>query len=131
MQPYERLTSERLASLPEGSRLKLGGQIIKLTGRGSFTNSAGRTENMIEYVDSRGVPGSFAESIILDSATEHLSSVMCAYCGARRHKSDCTVQTVSTYMSTAQKHFCTDKGCAEKFFRQNPSRAKTSRRTRW
>ncbi|ESN31324.1 hypothetical protein L371_00001, partial [Enterobacter sp. MGH 25] len=25
MQPYERLTSERLASLPEGSRLKLGG----------------------------------------------------------------------------------------------------------
>lgn len=55
MQPYERLTSERLASLPEGSRLKLGGQIIKLTGRGSFTNSAGRTENMIEYVDSRGV----------------------------------------------------------------------------
>lgn len=131
MQPYERLTPERLASLPEGSRLKLGGQIIKLTGRGSFTNSAGRTENMIEYVDSRGVPGSFAESIILDSATEHLSSVMCAYCGARRHKSDCTVQTVSTYMSTAQKHFCTDKGCSEKFFRQNPSRAKTSRRTRW
>ncbi|MBT2048466.1 hypothetical protein [Enterobacter asburiae] len=57
MQPYERLTSERLASLPDGSRLKLGGQIIKLTGRGSFTNSAGRTENMIEYVDSRGVPG--------------------------------------------------------------------------
>ena len=68
---------------------------------------------MIEYVDSRGVPGSFAESIILDSATEYLSSVMCAYCGARRHKSDCTVQTVSTYMSTSQKHFCTDKGCAE------------------
>ncbi len=131
MQPYERLTSERLAGLPNGSRLKLGGQIIKLTGRGSFTNSAGRTENMIEYVDSRGVPGSFAESIILDSATEYLSSVMCAYCGARRHKSDCTVQTVSTYMSTAQKHFCADKGCAEKFFRQNPSRAKTSRRTRW
>ncbi|MFX2664780.1 hypothetical protein V6206_05755 [Enterobacter hormaechei] len=131
MQPYERLTSERLASLPEGTRLKLGGQIIKLTGRGSFTNSAGRTENMIEYVDSRGVPGSFAESIILDSATEYLSSVMCAYCGARRHKSDCTVQTVSTYMSTSQKHFCTDKSCAEKFFRQNPSHAKTSRRTRW
>ncbi|ELJ5855646.1 hypothetical protein RS425_004057 [Enterobacter kobei] len=131
MQPYERLTSERLASLPEGSRLKLGGQIIKLTGRGSFTNSTGRTENMIEYVDSRGMPGSFAESTILDSATEYLSSVMCAYCGARRHKSDCTVQTVSTYMSTSKKHFCTDKGCAEKFFRQNPCRAKTSRRTRW
>lgn len=131
MQPYERLTADRLANMPAGSRLKLGGQIIKLTGRGSFTNSAGRTENMIEYVDSRGVPGSFAESIILDSATEYLSSVMCAYCGARRHKSDCTVQTVSTYMSTAQKHFCTDKNCAEKFFNQNPSRAKSSRRTRW
>ena len=131
MQPYKRLTSERLASLPAGSRLKLGGQVIKLTGRGSFTNSAGRTESMIEYVDSRGVPGSFSESIFLDSATEHLNSVMCAWCGARRHKSDCNVQTVSTYMSTKQEHFCTDKKCAEKHFNQNPSRAKNSRRTRW
>ncbi len=131
MQPYERLTSERLASLPAGSRLKLGGQVIKLTGRGSFTNSAGRTESMIEYVDSRGVPGSFSESIFLDSATEHLNSVMCAWCGARRHQSDCNVQTVSTYMSTKQEHFCTDKKCAEKHFNQNPSRAKNSRRTRW
>ena len=41
MQPYERLTSERLASLPEGSRLKLGGQIIKLTGAGHSPTAPG------------------------------------------------------------------------------------------
>lgn len=131
MQPYERLTADRLASLPAGSRLKLGGQIIKLTGRGSFTNAAGRTLNMIDYVDSRGVPGSFEESIILASATEYLNSVMCAYCGARRHVNDCIVRSVSTYMTTSQSHFCEDKGCAERYFRMNPGRSKMARRNKW
>ncbi|MDM2816916.1 hypothetical protein [Citrobacter sp. Cpo102] len=131
MQPYERLTAVRLASLPEGSRLKLGGQIIKLTGRGSFTNSAGHTENMIEYVDSRGVPGSFSESIFLESATEHLNSVMCDNCGARRHPKDCVVRSVSTYMSTRQSHFCEDKGCADRYFLKNPTHLKKTRRTQW
>jgi hypothetical protein len=131
MQPYERLTSERLASLPEGSRLKLGGQIIKLTGRGSFTNSAGRTLNMIEYVDSRGVPGSFAESIILDSATEYLSSVMCAYCGRGAIRA---IALFRRYRPTCRRHksiSALTMLTVQKFFRQNPSRAKTSRRTRW
>ncbi|MFZ5406641.1 hypothetical protein [Enterobacter asburiae] len=131
MQPYARLTADRLASLPPGSRLKLGGQIIKLTGRGSFTNSAGRTANMIEFVDSRGVPGSFDEDIVLASATEHLNSVMCAFCGARRHVNDCIVRSVSTYMTTSQSHFCEDKGCAERYFRMNPGRSKAARRNKW
>lgn len=131
MQPYARLTAERLAGFPAGTRLKLGGQIVKLTGRGAFTTSAGRTENMIEYVDSRGVPGSFAESIFLESATEHLQSVMCACCGSRRHPKDCVVRSVSTYMTTSQSHFCEDKGCAEKFFRLHPGRSQSSRRNKW
>lgn len=61
MQPLPRLTSERLASLPAGTRLKMGGHIVKLVGRGVFTNDAGITQNMVDYVDSRGVPGSFEE----------------------------------------------------------------------
>jgi hypothetical protein len=34
MQPLPRLTSDRLASLPAGTRLKMGGHIVKLVGAG-------------------------------------------------------------------------------------------------
>lgn len=61
MQPLPRLTADRLAVLPAGTRLKMGGHIVKLVGRGVFTNDAGITQNMVDYVDSRGVPGSFEE----------------------------------------------------------------------
>ncbi|CAH6636017.1 hypothetical protein [Pseudocitrobacter vendiensis] len=131
MQPLQRLTAEKLAAMPAGTRLKFGGQIVKLAGRGSFRNSAGHLEEMIEYVDSRGVPGSFAESIFLASATEHLNAVMCDQCGALRHPKDCVVRTISTYMTTKQGHFCDDKGCADRFFILHPNRQQNKRRTRW
>ncbi|MGX9623919.1 hypothetical protein ACWYAI_19675 [Klebsiella quasipneumoniae] len=131
MQPLPRLTSERLASLPAGTRLKMGGHIVKLVGRGVFTNDAGITQNMVDYVDSRGVPGSFEEKIFLSTATEHLNAVMCEHCYELRHPNDCVVRNITNYMTSRQAHFCDDKGCAEKYFIKHPGRQKSSRRTRW
>lgn len=110
MQPLPRLTSERLASLPAGTRLKMGGHIVKLVGRGVFTNDAGITQNMVDYVDSRGVPGSFEEKIFLSTATEHLNAVMCEHCYALRHPNDCVVRTSRTTLPAARRISATTKG---------------------
>ena len=80
MQPLPRLTADRLAVLPAGTRLKMGGHIVKFVGLGSFTNAAGVTQSMVDYVDSRGVQGSFEEKIFLSTATEHLNAVQCEHC---------------------------------------------------
>lgn len=109
----------------------MGGHIVKLVGRGVFTNDAGITQNMVDYVDSRGVPGSFEEKIFLSTATEHLNAVMCEHCYALRHPNDCVVRNITNYMTSSQAHFCDDKGCAEKYFIKHPGRQKSSRRTRW
>lgn len=131
MNPLPRISSERLAALPVGSRLKLGSQIVKLTGRGPFTYSDGRTEDIIEFVDSRGVAGSHAESIFLASATEHLNSVMCDKCGQLRHPDDCDVRTIHTAMASRTAHFCHDKGCAERFFLLHPAQSTRTRKRGW
>lgn len=131
MHPLPRLTADRLAALPAGTRLKMGDHIVKLVGRGSFTNAAGITQSMVDYVDSRGVQGSFEEKIFLSTATEHLNAVMCDYCFALRHPKDCVTRSITNYMTTRQAHFCDDNECAEKYFIKHPGRQKAGRRTKW
>lgn len=131
MQALPRLTADRLAVLPEGTRLKMGGHIVKYVGRGSFTNASGITQNMVDYVDSCGIPGSFEEKIFLSTATEHLNAVQCENCFALRLPEDCVVRTITNYMTTRQAHFCDDKGCAQKYFIKHPRRQPSGRRTKW
>lgn len=131
MNPLPRISSERLAALQPGSRLKLGSQIVKLTGRGQFTYSDGHTEDIIEYIDSQGIPGSFAESIFLKSATEHLNSVMCAKCGLLRNPEDCDVRTIHASITSRMAYFCHDNGCAGKFFNRHPSSISKKRIRGW
>lgn len=128
MQPYPKLTRERLAALPNGTHLKLGGLLVKLTGRGQFVRGDGSTEDVIEYVDASGTPGSFTESVFLDAATEHLNATRCFYCGEWRDKGDCVTRTVEFYMSHVNQPFCADKKCAETYFLRNPNRTKHPRR---
>lgn len=131
MQPLPLLTADRLAILPAGTRLKMGGHIVKLVGRGSFTNAAGVTQSMVEYIDSRGVQGSFEENIFLSTATEHLNAVRCEFCGVLRHPTDCVKRAIHTYMTTRQACFCEDKGCAEFYFAKHSNRQKSTRRAQW
>lgn len=131
MHPLPLLTADRLAALPAGTRLKLGGMIVKLVGRGSFTNAAGIRQDMVEYVDLRGNPGSFEESIFLSTATEHLNAVRCDNCFALRAPKDCIVRNVVNYMTTRQAHFCDDTGCSQKYFIKHPEHQKSVRRNRW
>lgn len=128
MQTYSRLTSERLAQLPPGSILKFGGQLVHLTGRGHMPGPDGLEETVIEYVDTQGNPGSFAEFVFLQSATEHLNTERCAGCNALRDASDCEQRTATSYTGRRSLWFCKDKNCAQSYFASHPQRGRHRRR---
>ncbi|SCC35309.1 hypothetical protein [Kosakonia oryziphila] len=131
MDVLPRLTPEKLASLPPGTRIKFGGQIVKLVGRGTLVNAAGRTETIIEYTDSRGVNGSFEEKIFLQTATQYLNSVRCDMCGQLRDKRDCEVKVVETYMTRSNGYFCQDSKCADRYFLIHPNQKPQPGRRKW
>lgn len=131
MDVLPRLTSEKLATMPIGTRIKFGGQIVKLAGRGTLVNAAGRTETMIEYTDSRGVNVSFEEKIFLQTATEFLNSVRCDMCGQLRDKADCEVKIVETYMARRNGSFCKDRGCSARYFLIHPNQKPQIGRRKW
>jgi hypothetical protein len=110
MQPLPRLTADRLAVLASRHTPENGRAHRETCRSRVFTNAAGITQNMVDYVDSRGVPGSFEEKIFLSTATEHLNAVQCEHCFALRHPKDCVVRSITNYMTTRQAHFCDDKG---------------------
>lgn len=128
MQAYCQLTSERLAQMSPGSILKFGGQLVHLTGRGNMSGPDGSEEAVIEYVDDLGNPGSFAEFIFLQSATEHLNSERCACCNRIRDASDCEKRTATSYTGHRALWFCIDKKCADRYFTAHPQRARPRRR---
>jgi hypothetical protein len=131
MQPLPRLTADRLAVLASRHSPENGRAHREACRSRVFTNAAGITQNMVDYVDSRGVPGSFEEKIFLSTATEHLNAVHVRTLLALRHPKDCVVRSITNYMTTRQAHFCDDKGCAEKYFIKHPGRQKSGRRTKW
>lgn len=131
MDALPRLTPEKLAAMPNGTRIKFGGQIVKLSGRGTFVNAAGCTETMIEYTDSRGNNVSFEEKIFLQTATEYLNSVRCDFCLRLRDKHDCEVKVIETYMSRSNGNFCKDRGCAQLYFIRHPNQKPQTGRQKW
>lgn len=131
MDALPRLTPEKLAAMPAGTRIKFGGQIVRLAGRGTYVNGAGRTETIIEYTDSRGVNGSFEEKIFLQTATEFLNAVRCDFCLRLRDKNDCEVKVIETYMSRSNGNFCKDRCCAQLYFARHPNQKPQTGRRKW
>ncbi|MBS3894885.1 hypothetical protein [Serratia marcescens] len=79
MQPILRVSLERLASLPAGSRLSFNNQIVTINHcRGGRVN----------YTDASGERREFAVDVVAASATECLDATSCQCCGVLRLRSD-------------------------------------------
>ncbi|WP_255557275.1 hypothetical protein [Sodalis sp. dw_96] len=128
MQPYQTITRERLAELPAGAKLKLGAYVVEFIRRGAMQFPDGHEETFVEYIDIRGIAGSFEESIFLQSATEHLDAVRCTNCNALRAKADCITRVIAFYRDVRFVHFCADSDCAKSYFARHPEQVPKPRR---
>jgi hypothetical protein len=128
MQPYEQLTSEKLAALPAGTQLKIGDQLIHLVGIVNKVDAAGHPISVVEFLDGLGNNQTIDLALFRQSATEHLDAVHCAYCYALRAPSDCVKRVIAHYHFTRFVNFCSDKDCAKKYFTSHPEQISRPRR---
>jgi hypothetical protein len=128
MQPYEQLTSERLAALPAGTQLKMGDQIVYLIGIVNKVSASGHLIPVVEFLNHLGNNQTIELTLFRQSVTEHLDAVHCAYCHALRAPSDCVRRPISHYNFFRFVSFCTDKGCDKKYFSHHPEQVSRPRR---
>lgn len=112
MQPYPKLTRQRLAELPPGTPIRIGVLLVTFSGYAIRPNYKGEDEAFVDYTLPDGSSGSHMEYTLLESGTEHLDSVKCAYCGRFRHPEDTHKRPITYWNRTEHDDFCTDRGCA-------------------
>lgn len=112
MQPIPKLTAQRLAELPPGTPIRIGTQLVTLSGCRISPNYKGEDETFVDYTLPNGKEMSHMQFTVLQSGTEHIESVMCRYCGRFRHPEDVKRSLITYWNRTDYDDFCTDRGCA-------------------
>lgn len=112
MQPIPKLTAQRLAELPPGTPIRIGTQLVTFTGCRISPNYKGNDETFVDYTLPDGSQRSHLQCTVLEAGTEHLSSVMCRYCGRFRDPEDVQRRTITHWNRSEYDDFCTDRGCA-------------------
>ncbi|GAB2938046.1 hypothetical protein [Hafnia psychrotolerans] len=127
MQIIPKLSRERLAALSPGTPLRIGRQLV------TFNECRA---DAVFYTDQAGTPRQFAEAIICASATEHVESQMCDYCGKFRLPADLQLITVEQYRGSKTHTVCREGLCAymlqmQKRTKPAPTMRGTRGKTSW
>lgn len=102
MTPIPRISSERLATLPAGTRLKFVDQVITFN----------RCNNgQVSYTQTDGTIREISDFVISNAATEHLSAVRCECCGVFLQPDDVKRTVIQRYRKSEVLLACADGLC--------------------
>jgi len=126
VQAIPKLTQQRLAELPPGTRIRIGRELVTFNSCSVRPNYKGEAETFVEYTDANGQALRHCEFTVLQSATEVIDAVMCKYCGKFRHPDDIVKKVINFWNRTEYHDFCVGGVCSQRF-QQTPHFGRTTR----
>ena len=120
MFPYPKITSQELTESLLGAPVRLGNDIFTVSSISPPDQAS--NERVITCISYNQPERNIPETLFLMSATKHVETVTCGYCGQHRHKNDAVFRIIYNYRSQEICAFCSDKKCDEKYFLLNPNR---------
>lgn len=123
MNVIPRISSERLATLPAGTRIKFCDQVITLRGC---------SHGNVAYTEPDGTEKTTSDFVITNSATEDLTAVRCECCGRFLAPADVKRTLIQRYRTSEMITACADGLCTSVYQSRIKTPAKSKAwRSRW